>query len=251
MPSESPQEVNSAYALERLRTFLTEADLASGSRLPTERQLAETFGVGRRALRRALDALEAEGLLWRRQGAGTFLGERDVASLSPSALIATTDFAEIMEVRLRIEPALAQMAALRARPDEVERMRDLAERISASEDADARELWDGMLHRLIAQAARNTLFLGLFDIVNRIRQDAAWCAIREQARISAGSRAITIMQHTAIVDAIGARDPASAGRAMHEHLLLLQDTLNRQTSHYPDQSPDVPAPPPIQQGNLT
>lgn len=220
---------NSTVALDRLRAFLAETVLPSGSRLPTERQLSERFGVGRRALRRALDALEAEGVLWRRQGAGTFLGEPVPAEPD---LVSLTDFTEIMEVRLRIEPALAQMAALRARPEDVARMRDLARRIIESEDADARELWDGTLHRLIAQSARNSLFLALFDTVNRVRQDDAWRAIREQARIRAGleSRMTTILQHSAIVDAIAARDPAAAGRAMHDHLLLLQDSLNRETS---------------------
>lgn len=224
------QEGNSAYALECLRAYLAKQALAHGSRLPPERQLSEHFGVGRRALRRALDALEAEGVLWRRQGAGTFIGEPAIRPLSTQDLVASTDFSEIMEVRLRIEPALAQMAALRARPEEVARMRDLARRITESTDADARELWDGTLHRLIAQAARNGLFLTLFDMVNGIRRDEAWRTLREQARARAGSRATTFMQHTAIVDAIAARDPAAAGRAMHEHLLLLQETLNRETS---------------------
>lgn len=249
----SPQpEGNSAYALNRLRAYLVAQALPQGSQLPPERQLAEHFGVSRRALRRALDALEAEGVLWRRQGAGTFIGEPEVLPLSPQALIATTDFAEIMEVRLRIEPALAQMAALRARPDEVARMRDLARRITASEDADARELWDGTLHRLIAQAARNALFLALFDMVNAIRQDEAWRKVREQARARAGSRATTFMQHNAIVDAIAARDPAAAGRAMHEHLLLLQETLSRETSSaHLIQTPADPTAPTPHQGTLT
>ncbi|WP_045392707.1 FadR/GntR family transcriptional regulator [Falsirhodobacter sp. alg1] len=248
--SSPPSEPNSTYALEQLRAFLTTSGLGQGSRLPTERQLAEKFQVGRRALRRALDALEAEGVLWRRQGAGTFVGMRE-DDATPDVLMQVTDFNEIMEVRLRIEPQLAQLAALRARPEEITRMRALTKRLAESEDADSRELWDGTLHRLIAQSARNRLFLSLFDIVNRIRQDEAWRAMREQARRIAKSRAQTAMQHHDIVEAIAARDPVAAGEAMREHLLLMHETLIRQTSmigtlHTP--SPDQPEPQPLQQG---
>lgn len=230
LPEPTAADGNSALALDQLRLFIDGAELQPGAKLPTERELSARFGIGRRALRRALEALEAEGRIWRRQGAGTFLGQPAATALTASTLIANTDFVEIMEVRLRIEPQLAQMAALRARPEEIVRMRDLSIRIAESEDADARELWDGSLHRLIAQAARNTLFLSLFDMVNRIRQDEAWRAIRERARRGRGTRPTTARQHAAIVDAIEARDPAAAFEAMHQHLLLLHEILIHQTS---------------------
>ena len=67
---------NSNYALAKLREYVQTQDLAKDRRLPTERAFAETFNVGRRAVRRALEVLEAEGLIWRRQGAGTFVGEK-------------------------------------------------------------------------------------------------------------------------------------------------------------------------------
>ncbi len=72
--------------------------------------------MSRRAIRRALEVLEAEGRIWRRQGSGTYAGQRpDEAGTSMSArLIAETNLFEIMEVRLRIEPQLAQLAAIRA-----------------------------------------------------------------------------------------------------------------------------------------
>ncbi|TWF56387.1 FadR/GntR family transcriptional regulator [Neorhizobium alkalisoli] len=222
---------NSNYALDKLRELIHARGFGEDGRLPTERALSEALNVGRRAVRRALEVLEAEGLIWRRQGSGTFVGERP----EPFAdrledIVAGTDFMEIMEVRLRIEPQLAQLAAMRAKPAEIARMRDLANKIIESTDADARELWDGALHRQIAQSAGNQLFLSIFDVVNRVRQDEAWQAIRERARISGNTVSVSLIQHMDIIDAIEARDPARAGEAMRQHLLMLQERLIRATS---------------------
>lgn len=129
---------NSNYALERLRGLLLGLD--GTGKLPTERALADEFGVGRRAVRRALEVLETEGLIWRRQGSGTYVGQpRDGLDRHVGDILGKTDFMEVMEVRLRIEPPLAQLAALRAKPADVERLHELVDRIAASADADGHE----------------------------------------------------------------------------------------------------------------
>jgi len=211
MPTNESRE-NSNYALERLRGLLRSGGVDADGRLPTERELATTIGVSRRAVRRALEVLETEGRIWRRQGSGTYAGPRpDGLSEHVGSIVAGTDPMEVMEVRLRIEPQLAQLAAMRA-------------------DADSHELWDGALHRLIAQCAGNRFFLALFDVINRVRQDPAWQTIRERARNAAKAAPLIHTQHMAIIDAIAAHDPARAGEAMRQHLLMLQENLVRITS---------------------
>ncbi|MBM7047011.1 MULTISPECIES: FadR/GntR family transcriptional regulator [Rhizobium] len=222
---------NSIYALEKLRGLLNSADLPADGKLPTERVLSETLGISRRAIRRALEVLEAEGRVWRRQGSGTYAGQRpDGWSEHVSSLVAGTDLMEVMEVRLRIEPQLAQLAAMRAKPDDIDRMYELTKKITASDDADSSELWDGALHRLIAESAGNQFFLTIFDVINHVRQDEAWQTIRELARSINKTRPVSYAQHIAIIDAIAARDPIKAAEAMREHLLMLQESLIRITS---------------------
>jgi len=222
---------NSVHALERLRGLLNSADLPADGKLPTERALSETLGVSRRAIRRALEVLEAEGHVWRRQGSGTYVGQRpNDWSQHVSTLVAGTDLMEVMEVRLRIEPQLAQLAAMRAKPDDIDRMYELAKKITTSDDADSRELWDGALHRLIAQSAGNQFFLTIFDVINHVRQDEAWQTIRELARSINKTRPVSYAQHRIIIDAIAARNPMKAAEAMREHLLMLQESLIRITS---------------------
>lgn len=234
MPMVENSPGNSNYALEKLRDLLRSNGFDSNGRLPTERALSKELGVGRRAVRRALEVLESEGLIWRRQGSGTYVGQRHHSlDRQVGALVDKTDFMEVMEVRLRIEPQLAQLAALRAKPADVRRMYDLIARIGESADADAHELWDGALHRLIAQCAGNRLFLAIFDVVNRVRQDQAWQKIRERARKTAGpagSKGLLNKQHAQIADAIAAHDPGKAAETMRQHLLTLQENLIRVTS---------------------
>ncbi|MFP5508178.1 MAG: FadR/GntR family transcriptional regulator [Paracoccaceae bacterium] len=218
---------NSSLALERLRLMLHDIPATGDNRLPTERQLAETLGISRRSVRRALEVLEAEGLVWRRQGAGTFAGPRPETITAQDSFEA--NFSEVMEVRLRLEPQLAQLAALRASAPAIARMRDLIIRLEESDDADGRELWDSALHREIARAAGNRFFLMIFDSMDRARLDEAWRALRERAR-SRANLAQTMRQHRELVDAIAAHDPVRAGAAMRAHLMSVHDGILRLTT---------------------
>lgn len=223
--TDKPSQRNSSMALERLRIIVDQLSVEGVEQLPTERELSETIGVGRRAVRRALEVLETEGKIWRRQGAGTFIGSEPA---QPEKQILTlhenSNMLEVMEVRLQIEPSLARLAALRATPADITSMRDMAARVAKAGDMDSRELWDSALHRSIARAAKNTLYLALFDVVDRVRQDAAWRHVREAVRTR---DAITLYrsQHVDIIGAIENRDPLKAERAMRAHLLALQERL--------------------------
>jgi GntR family transcriptional repressor for pyruvate dehydrogenase complex len=216
---------NSALALGRLREVVRARERSGETRLPTERELAASLGLGRRALRRALEVLEAEGRIWRRQGKGTFVG---AAPGEPGemarALTGQTNFYEVMEARLRVEPQLAFLAALKASDAEVARMRQLCTRVAESSDSDGRELWDGALHRQIARSTGNRLLLALFDVIDQIRQNDSWTALRERARRHGGHQQY-LAHHTAIVDAIAARDPGAAEQAMRRHIMTLQQNL--------------------------
>lgn len=225
-----PTQRNSSLALERLRIIVNQLQMDERDQLPTERELAEQIGVGRRAVRRALEVMEAEGRIWRRQGAGTFIGrEPQHPEGQITNLPQISNMFEVMEVRLRLEPALAQLAAVRATPADVAWMRELAAKVGAADDMDSRELWDGALHRAIASVAGNALFLALFDVVDRVRQDETWRHVREALRTH---ESITLFksQHVEVLDAIERHDPIAAEKCMRRHLLALQERLLLQTS---------------------
>lgn len=221
-------------ALEQLRGLIAEADWAqSGGKLPTERELTLRLGIGRHALRRALEVLEAEGLIWRRQGAGTFVGARqDAFEDQMSSVTSYASFDEVMEVRLRFEPQIAQLAALRAHPEDIERMKELDRRCIEAVDPEACELWDGAFHRQIAVAAKNHMMLTLFDILNRVRQDKSWQTARGAARQCEDSAKAVAYHHGLIIKAIEARDPLGAATAMRDHMLDVQNRLLRRLINF-------------------
>lgn len=208
---------NSVAAVERLRRRIEAATRAGERQLPPERQLAADLAVGRGALRRALEVLEAEGQVWRVQGKGTFIGARPALKSGVGGLPARTNPIEVMEVRLEVEPTLARLAALRATPEDIGMMRRLARRTVEATDAEGRELWDGALHHRIAEAAGNRLFVGIFELIDKVRQDGAFQSMREAARAASGQSALHL-QHDRIIDRIAARDGAGAEAAMRDHL---------------------------------
>lgn len=212
-------------ALNSLRAALDDGTYAPGMRLPPERDLAGALGVGRRTLRRALDLLEAEGRVWRHVGQGTFAGPRpqrrttDIASLTES-----TNPSEIMEVRLEVEPRLAAFAALRATQRELAEIRYYAEKSESSTNIEAYEIWDSALHRAIALAAHNSLFLGLFDTLNAVRAQAAWGRLRESV-LDDRRRRRYAADHCRLAEAIAERLPDEAAAQMQAHLRMVQRDL--------------------------
>lgn len=215
-------DTNSSDALMRLRSLLAGEPDNSYGRLSTERKFAERLGVGRGAIRQAPDVIEAEGRVWGQQGKGTFLDRPPARTARlTEGLAVRSRPVDVMEARPEIEAALARLSALRARPDEVRRMRNLAEKITGASDADARELWDSALHRLIAATAGNPILLTVFDIVDQVRQDDVWHHLRERARSHERTR-LYARQHEAIVDAIEA---PGASESMRAHIRALQEGL--------------------------
>jgi DNA-binding FadR family transcriptional regulator len=246
MSEPDPLTDSSNFALGRLRALLDDSSFEAGQRLPPERELAARIGIGRRALRRALEVLEAEGRIWRHQGKGTFLGSRPAhAATDLEELAKRTHPLEVMDARLEIEPALARLAAMRATNGDIERLLRLAERTASSSDADGRELWDSALHRTIAEAAGNSLLLAVFDMIDRIRQDTTWRLLRERAR-SGERQQIYVEQHRRVIAAIAQREAHAAEQTMREHLELVRDGLLKvMTSPLPDRIDENVPPEPV------
>lgn len=227
-PRRIPVVTDSANVVRaRLLAMIEGGGLPTDGRLPTERELSDSMGIGRRAVRSALESLLAEGLIWRKQGKGTFAGQPpDKTQVLAAEIVGETNVVEVMEARLCVEPVLAAMAARHALPDDIERMRNLAQRIVQAADSDSIELWDGALHRLIARTARNKPLLTAFSMIDEIRGNPSWRGVRQKAR-SMRSLQDRHAEHIEIINRIEAGDAAGAEAAMRKHLTTLADNLHR------------------------
>lgn len=202
-----------------LLDLLSHGGIGPYGRLPTERELSERTGASRRLIRRVLAALEAEGLIWRQQGKGTFAGQPvEPVSALAAEIKDTSDPIEVMEARLCIEPEIAALCATRATPDDVKRMWTLARHVYSVEDDEMTELWDSALHRLIAKCAANRPLQTAFALLDHTRSTEGWHDARVRARTDRSLQE-SHAQHIAIVSAIEAGDAGAAREAMRTHLM--------------------------------
>jgi DNA-binding FadR family transcriptional regulator len=212
-----------------LKAMLDSGRFPNGSRLPPERELAVELQVSRSLLRRVLDFLEAEGRIWRHVGQGTFVGSRPANTSTDLALISSlTSPAEVMEVRLVLEPRMARLASLRANAEDIEHLRYCLERTETAPNYANYGRWDATLHRAIAAAARNVLMLALFDAVNSVRQQPGWTSLWQSA-LTPERQATYAKEHNDVVEAIARRDGLAAETAMRDHLNTVSHFLSLET----------------------
>jgi DNA-binding FadR family transcriptional regulator len=212
---------------EEILRFARAAGLDVGDRLPTERQLAEEHGVTRTSVRRALAQLEAEGLLMRQVGRGTFLRDRDGepgAGTMDAPQPADIGPADVMAVRRLIEPsAMALVVTHTTARDLTEMDRCLARGDRASNYAEF-EVWDIALHHRLIQATRNPLLIRLYATVEVARQGPLWGELKRR-NDSIERRNVYQCEHHDIVDAVRARDSDAAVEAMRAHLTTVSNVL--------------------------
>lgn len=221
----SPQKAQVDQIRSKILGLITSGELGAEGKLPTERVLSEKFRVGRGYVRLALDALEADRLIWRHQGKGTFAGQPTDPIGDLAARVASqTNALEVMEARLCIEPELAALCAERMERHEVEALRKQAEQQLIAKDAQAIELWDAAIHRHIAKCARNRPLLAAFSMLEKIRFDPDWVSIRAKAR-TPSSIEITHVEHVAIINQIEDGHVEGARSAMKNHLKTRFDAL--------------------------
>lgn len=200
---------------------VTEGTLGPGAKLPTERDLVVTLGAPRSAVRRALDSLETEGVVVRQVGRGTFLTEN---AHHGSDAPPDTSPAEIMGVRLVIEPPIAALAARVGTQADLDRITAHLEAGGRADTFEAFEACDTKLHRAIANAAHNQLLLTMFDVMNTARALPVWGSLKRRTS-TPERRADYHHEHLAVVHALTDRDPAEASAAMLAHLDHVADNL--------------------------
>lgn len=208
--------------LDRLMLRIQTGEIAPGAQLPPERELMEQYGVGRPAVREALQALERSGIVEISHGERARVvvpsaqgliqqiasGARHLLQMQPETL------EHLKQARIFLEEGTARMAAERATADDVA---DLRARIQAHRDSlprlDEFLAHDMAFHRAIARISGNPIFPAIVEALFQ------WTREDYQPLVRApGAELLTLEEHTRLVDAIEAHDPAAAAAAVRAHL---------------------------------
>jgi DNA-binding FadR family transcriptional regulator len=220
---------------DQMRKLIEGGDFAPGSRLPSERELADLLAVSRPTVREALIVLEVEGYVHIRMGSGVYVAAPSPASDSGIAQEAEGPF-ELLRARTVVECAIAEDAARAARPDQIVVLDTILARMADSlEDRPAALSHDRDFHvavaDIIGNGTLNRFVRGIHDLrltpyfeklASYFENPLTWAAAMEE--------------HRAIRDAIAAGDPVAARAAMRAHLDQSQLRLSESFGEEPADS---------------
>lgn len=208
---------------ESVLDLITRAALKPGDRLPSERDLAQQFGVSRTVVREALRSLAAKGVLDVRTGSGATVARVDAEHASEALRLyfqgaqGTEDgvtYGQVNDVREMLEPNTARLAAQEASDDDLAEIAAIHERFCATvDDPDAASLLDVAFHRAIAVSVHNPLITLILDSLEPILVEIRCRTLGLDER---PKRAIEA--HGLILECLRAGDPDGAEHAMREHL---------------------------------
>ncbi len=203
---------------------MAQGEWSQGRRLPPERDLAAQYGAARNTVRKALDAIGAEGRVTRSVGQGTFLAEDTAEFGTIMKAITGVSPTDLMAVRSIVEPQAAAIAATRASAADLEQIAE-AHALASSETDTARfEHWDALFHQRIFAAARNDLLLSLHDILRVVRNRNPWIELKRKT-FSENRRLDYCAQHARILVSLVERDSDGAAKGMRDHMEAIQVNL--------------------------
>ena len=227
----------SQSVVRQIEQLILRGILRPGERLPSERELSERLGVSRPSLREAVAELQERGLLATRASAGIYVADVLGSAFSPALirLFATHDEAvfDYLAFRRDLEGLAAERAAVAATETDLKVIDTVFRKMEAAHKkrnpADEAEL-DAQFHTAIIEASNNVVMLHMMRAMFDLLREGVFYN-RQALFRNRTTRDMLLDQHRAMNDALQARDPAAARRAVVAHLSYVEDDLqnHRQT----------------------
>ncbi|HVY51130.1 MAG TPA: FadR/GntR family transcriptional regulator [Devosia sp.] len=202
--------------------------LPPGSSLPSEAELALQHGVSRVTVREAVKMVAGRGLLELARGRRAVVREPDAAALGQFVSSITQNdsdgFLQLVEARMSLEVQCAGLAAMRATQEDTaeigETVRTMETAVASADRAAAEgdfHAADVRFHRLIAQASRNRILIGMFGAIAPAFEQSLFLTRKEGAARDEAWRQ-TVHAHHRILNCIETGDQAGAEAAMRVHV---------------------------------
>lgn len=213
-----------AVAAERLRQMIMVQDMGPGDKFPSEAELIAMFGVSRSTVREAIKLLMAENIVEIRRGKGTYIAAKPGMTKDPLGLNFTNQkrlLENLMETRMMIEPQIAYLAAQRATPENIDKIRKIMEKMQNANNMKTDYTpYDVAFHTAVAECTQNDVLHRILPIIcESIRE-----GYRETVNVE-GSFKRAIISHTSIYEAIRKGGAELAKLETEKHLLqTLEDS---------------------------
>jgi GntR family transcriptional repressor for pyruvate dehydrogenase complex len=207
--------------LAQLKDYLLQGNIIPGSKLPSERELARMFDVNRVSVREALTILEANGMITRKVGEGTF--HTGASAYTASSIINLIQknknlIIEPLQVRLALEPKIARLAAANISKNQIAFLNHILEQQKKllEKKGDISEL-DKKFHMEIALATGNSIFAGLVEALHNSFMESRYASPLSPERGKSG-----YLSHKKICAALKNRDSDKAEEALQDHLIQVE-----------------------------
>lgn len=201
-----------------------------GSRLPTENELAQQFGVSRSPIREALSMLKAAGLVHSRQGGGNYVEEFPSGVYLQRIKVESEDVASIkhlFEIRKVLEPEAASLAALRRTSEELEQMKYFLEKLKSESVEKGKSAMEADIefHRSIIVASHNPFMIQVLDNLRSTYERVLDVTLRPNLKLERKRKAV-FSEHENILIAIEKEEPELAKIHSFIHLRNAEKKLS-------------------------
>lgn len=219
--------------VDKIETMIVDGVLKDGARLPSEREMAEAFGVSRPKLRESLQVLEDRGLVHVRHGDGTYIAELTGRAMSPAMLALYARhgeaFYDYLEYRREQEAFATRLAAQRATAADKERLASIQDELEAAwiaQDPEAESEGDFRLHSAVVDASHNTTLIHMMASVYDLTRRGIFYN-HDLLRSIDGSGRKLLDQHVEIIRAVLASDAVRAEAAAVDHMNYVEESIRR------------------------
>ena len=228
------EERNNQKAYERVFDYFT-AEITSGNlrlndKIPTERALSEKLGVSRNSAREALHVLEMMGLIECIQGSGNYIRcntkEYMTRLMSLTMVLQHIDRTEVFEMRCGFEQTALAAAMEDAKPEELERMHEVLEKMDQPMSAQDSAALDIQFHKILMEMSHNELMIFYVDQMENLLKlfvkDLRTSILSDRRRAAVLRKA-----HWDIYEALTVRDEAAGAKALKKHFSVVRKHLEK------------------------
>lgn len=210
----------------QLKEYLLDGRWRPGEKIPSENDLAQSFGVSRVTIREALLRLTSLGLLESKFGGGTYVCEitpgLNMNAIVPVAYLDSKSILDVIEYRQVVEVKTAGLAAKRASAQDLVELEDILFRMEKWKNDPKKFAEEDLnFHLELAKITKNSLLIETMNVIRSILSQAMFYAIQQRGHVQG------LSYHRLLIDAIASHNEKKTMSIMKEHIDDVYETMEK------------------------